>query len=80
MNINFDFLTTEFLSNQISDYLLALVIFIGGILFIKTLRNFAFRNFKKWAAKTKNIYDDAIIRILERNFIPIAYRNFSFGC
>lgn len=73
MNMNFNFLATEFLSNQISDYLLALVIFIAGIILIKTLRNVAFRSLKKWAATTKNIYDDAIIRIVERNFIPIAY-------
>ncbi|MEL6787857.1 MAG: mechanosensitive ion channel family protein [Cyanobacteria bacterium J06607_15] len=28
---------------------------------------------KNWAAKTENIYDDAIINILERDLIPIAY-------
>ena len=73
MNMNFDFLATEFLSNQVSDYLLASVTLIIGILSIKILRRIAFRNLKKLAAKTRNIYDDAIIRILEHNFIPIAY-------
>ncbi len=71
--MNFDFLATEFLSNQIGDYLLAFLILIAGILSIKILKNLAFRNLKKLAAKTRNIYDDAIIRILERYFIPIAY-------
>ena len=76
--MNFDFLATDFLSNQLSDYLLASVILIAGILSLKILRRLAFRNLKKWAAKTKNIYDDALIRILERNLIPIAYIGFFY--
>ena len=32
-----------------------------------------FKSLKKWAGKTENIYDDAIINILERDLIPIAY-------
>ena len=71
--MNFDFLLLEFLNNQLTDYLLALAIVIGGIVAIKTLRGLAFRNLKKWAARTDNIYDDAIIRILERDLVPIAY-------
>ncbi|MGL5939752.1 MAG: mechanosensitive ion channel family protein [Waterburya sp.] len=36
-------------------------------------RNLAFRSLKKWAARTNNIYDDAIIKLLEHNLVPIAY-------
>ena len=71
--MTFNFLGIEFLNNQLSDYLLAATILIGGIVSIKILRRIALRSLKKWAAKTENIYDDAIIRILERNLIPIAY-------
>ena len=46
---------------------------MGSIISIKILKYLGFRSLKRWAAKTRNIYDDAIIRILERNLIPIAY-------
>ena len=71
--MNFDFLTIKFLNNQVSDYLLATAILISSIITIKIIKNFTFRNLKKWAARTDNIYDDAIVRILERDLIPIAY-------
>ena len=64
--MNFDFLATEFLSNQVSDYLLASVTLIIGILSIKILRRIAFRNLKKLAAKTRNIYPT-----FRRNFLML---------
>jgi small-conductance mechanosensitive channel len=71
--MNLDFLDLEFLNNQLSDYLLALTLLIGGIVSIKIVRRITFRNLRKWAAKTENIYDDAIVRILEKNLVPITY-------
>ena len=67
-----NFLAIEFLNNKLSDYLLAVGILIGSIILIKTLRNIAFRSFKKWATRSQNIYDDALIKILEHNLIPLA--------
>ncbi len=71
--MNFDFLSLQFLDNNLSDYLLAVSILIGGAIAIKIIRTVAFRSLKNWAARTDNIYDDAIIRILERNLVPITY-------
>ncbi|MCC0179176.1 mechanosensitive ion channel [Waterburya agarophytonicola K14] len=71
--MNLTFLSTEFLNNQVNDYLLALVTFICGIFSVKIIKNLAFEKLKKSAAKTENIYDDAIIKIIERDLIPIAY-------
>jgi small-conductance mechanosensitive channel len=71
--MNFNFLAIEFLNNQLSDYLLAVAILIGSIIIIKILRNLAFRSLKKWATRTNNIYDDAIIKLLQHNLVPIAY-------
>jgi small-conductance mechanosensitive channel len=71
--MNFNFLAIEFLNNQLSDYLLAIAILIGSIIIVKVFRNLAFRSLKKWAARTNNIYDDAIIKLLEHNLVPIAY-------
>ena len=71
--LNFKFLSIQFLNNQVSDYLLALTILVVSILLLKIFRRIAINRLKKWATKTENIYDDAIIRIIERNLIPIAY-------
>lgn len=71
--MNLNFLSFDFLNNQSTDYLLAATIFVSGIIAIRILKGVAFSNLKRWAAKTENIYDDAIIRIIEQNFVPIAY-------
>lgn len=71
--MNFDFLSIQFLDNKISDYFLALVILVAGMFMLRIFRNIAINRLKKWSARTDNIYDDAIIRIIERNLIPIAY-------
>lgn len=69
----FDFLSIEFLDNQLSDYLLAVAILITGIIAIKIFVNLAFRRLKRWSDTTENIYDNAIIRVIETNLVPIAY-------
>ena len=71
--MNFEFLSIELINNTLGDYMLALIILISGVAFINILKAFCLRSLKKWAAKTDNIYDDAIIKIIERNLIPIAY-------
>jgi small-conductance mechanosensitive channel len=68
-----DFLTWELGGNKLSDYLIAIIILLCSIILIKVLRRSTFSNLRKWAAKSENIYDDAIITILEKNLIPIAY-------
>ncbi len=69
----FNFLSQEFLNNQLNDYLIAAVILICCLILIKIIRRSAFKSLRKWAARSENIYDDAIIGILERDFVPIAY-------
>ena len=71
--MNSKFLSQVFLSNQLNDYLIAAVILICCLILIKILRRSIFKSFRKWAAKTENIYDDAVIEILERDLVPITY-------
>ena len=71
--MNLDFLSIEFINNTIRDYLLGAIVFVGGFVFVKLLKSFCFRNLKQWAIKTDNFYDDAIIKIIEQNLIPIIY-------
>ncbi len=67
------FLNTEYLSNRILDYLIALGIILGGILGIKILRRFILKSLKKWTKKTVSGLDDSLIRIFEQTFIPAFY-------
>ena len=71
--MNFNFLSLNFLSNKLSDYLIAGITLGCCILLIKIFRRSTFKNLRKWAAKSENIYDDAIVSIVERDLIPIAY-------
>ena len=71
--MNFDFLSIAFLNNKLGDYFLAVVVLLVGVIIIKIFRKITFRYLKRWAAKTTNIYDDAIIDIVARDLIPIAY-------
>ncbi|HHP7231307.1 MAG TPA: mechanosensitive ion channel family protein [Xenococcaceae cyanobacterium] len=71
--MNLEFLSTTFLANTLGDYLLALAIVIAGVLVVKLLCRLVINRLKKLAARTENIYDDAIIRIIERNLVPIWY-------
>jgi small-conductance mechanosensitive channel len=71
--MKFDFFSLEFGANKLSDYLIAIGILCCAIVLIKVLRRSTFNNLRKWSAKSENIYDDAIINLLERDLIPIAY-------
>jgi small-conductance mechanosensitive channel len=71
--MSLSFLEIEFLQNKISDYLIALAILFMAIITIKILRHFVLIRLKKWAQKTANRLDDAIIRIFEIYLIPIVY-------
>lgn len=71
--MNLDFLEIQFLNNKLVDYCIALLILISSIVIIKTIRSLVIKSLKKWAAKTSNPFDDVIIRILERNIVPIIY-------
>ena len=52
-----DFLSLEFASNQLYDYLIAAVILCSSIVLIKVLRRSTFKSLRRWAAKTENIYE-----------------------
>ncbi|MEL6581920.1 MAG: mechanosensitive ion channel family protein [Cyanobacteria bacterium J06621_12] len=70
--MKFTFLAANFAGNQLYDYLIAAVILFISVISIRIIKRSAFKSLRNWAAKTENIYDDAIINILERYLIPIA--------
>ncbi len=67
------FLETEFLDNEIIDYLIALIILIAASLVVRLLCRFVFQRLKKWTNKTPTLLDDRLIAILEKHTIPVVY-------
>ncbi|MGC9526888.1 MAG: mechanosensitive ion channel family protein [Limnospira sp.] len=71
--ISLDFLEVELFTNTISDYLIAFVILVAGIIAIKTVSQMVLRRLKRWAIKTSTRLDDALVKIFERSLIPMMY-------
>lgn len=68
-----NFLQTEFLSNQVSDYLIAFGILVVGFASIKLLRNCVMVRLKRWAQRTATTLDDVLLKIVEQGGIPLLY-------
>ncbi|MGF1539555.1 MAG: mechanosensitive ion channel family protein [Pleurocapsa sp.] len=71
--MSLEFLKEQFLNNQISDYLIALIIFSAVVIVVRLLRRLVFQRLKNWAAKTPTTLDDHLVRITEKYSIPIIY-------
>ncbi len=71
--LSWEQLSHTFLENTLGDYLLALAVLITSVIVIKIIRRLVITKLKKLAARTKTIYDDALVRIFEKNFIPVFY-------
>lgn len=68
-----DILQYKLLTNTLSDYLIALVIIVLGILAIKVLEQMILRRLKLWAVKTNNRLDEALVKIGYKALIPLGY-------
>ncbi|CDM97058.1 MAG: mechanosensitive ion channel family protein [Limnospira sp. PMC 1291.21] len=68
-----EILQEELLTNTLSDYLIAFVIIVLGILAIRVIEQMILRRLKLWAVKTNSRLDDALVKIGDRALIPLAY-------
>lgn len=68
-----DAIKKVFLNNSLANYLISLAIFLFGIIFFKILSRFLYIRFQKFTQKTKNLFDDFLIRVLYKNFMPLVY-------
>lgn len=66
-----EILNRTFWNNTVEHYLIALAVFIGGILFIQLLRKIAYKYLKIWADKSDNKLDDFLVELLVKNLMPI---------
>lgn len=67
-------LAYKIFNNFISEYLLALLIFIIGIVLINlVLKGFILKRLKKWINNSKIGFNDRLLKIFQKSIIPLLY-------
>ena len=59
--------------NTVERYLIAVGIFVGGIILIKIFKTIILHRLKKWAEKTETTLDDFLIKGIEKSIVPLLY-------
>ena len=68
-----DILKQTICNNQISDYIISLLVFVLGVALIVIIRKVVLKRLKTWAQKTATTLDDFLIQIFRKALIPILY-------
>jgi small-conductance mechanosensitive channel len=68
-----ELLSQEYFGNSVLLYIIALGIFLFGIIIVTILKKVVLARLKKWANKTETSLDDFLIRGLEKSIIPVLY-------
>src|SRR5690606_26054679 len=65
-----DFLERMYLGNTVRDYLVALAIFLVGLVAIRIFKILLVRKLRGWASRSKSRYDDLLVHTISRFGIP----------
>ena len=68
-----EFLNQTLWGNTAERYLIAVGIFIAGIVLIKIFKTIVLYRLKKWADKTETTLDDFLIKGVEKSIVPLLY-------
>jgi len=68
-----ELLNYSILGNSIYNYLIALGIFIGGIVIVFIFKKYILSRLKRWAESTSTSIDDLLVRVIEKSLIPVFY-------
>ncbi|MDD5567978.1 MAG: hypothetical protein PHY88_02085 [Candidatus Omnitrophica bacterium] len=71
--MNLEILEQVFLGNRILDYLIALLILLMSLLFVKLAICAVIKHLKKFAEKTATTFDDFLAVVLEKVVLPGLY-------
>jgi small-conductance mechanosensitive channel len=74
-----DFLENIYFGNSVKSWLIVLGIIVLASGIIKVLKGPVLKKLKQWSAKTNNTFDDFIVMVIEKSFIPILYFAAVFG-
>ncbi|MFH1855723.1 MAG: mechanosensitive ion channel family protein [Candidatus Omnitrophota bacterium] len=61
-----------FLDNSLLSYVMALLVFLLGLIFIKVFAGIVVKKAKKWAQKTATTVDDFLVEVIEKVLIPLS--------
>lgn len=67
------FLETQFFNNQVSDYLVALLILAAGIILTRVIQSLSLRQLKRWAQKTPSDTNSALMKLVRQGLTPLGY-------
>ncbi|MCJ7553791.1 MAG: mechanosensitive ion channel family protein, partial [Ignavibacteriaceae bacterium] len=59
--------------NSVYNYLIALGIFISGIVIVFIFKKFILSRLKRWAESTSTSIDDLLVRAIKKSLIPVFY-------
>lgn len=65
--------TTLVLGNSLRDYLVCLLILLGGYVLARVLHRQILRRLHAWAAHTEGTWDDVIVTLMRSNVLPCVY-------
>jgi len=68
-----DFLSQTYFGNSVLNYLIALGIFIVGIIVIKVFKTIVLNRLKKWSESTDTQIDDFLVRGIQKTVVPLLY-------
>ncbi len=68
-----EILNYSIFGNSIYNYLIALGIFIGGIVIVFIFKKYILSRLKRWAESTSTSIDDLLVRAIEKSLIPVFY-------
>jgi len=68
-----EILEKTFLQNSVRDYIIFAVSFLGALIAIQILKSIVLNRLKTWSEKTTTSVDDFLIKIVEKNLLPLLY-------
>jgi small-conductance mechanosensitive channel len=68
-----EFVNQTYWGNSVQTYIIALGIFVVGLILVKILQRVVLYRLKKWAAKTETTLDDLLIKSVEKSIVPMLY-------
>ena len=68
-----EILNQSFYSNTVYDYIVAVGIFIVGIIILKIFKRIILSRLKKWSEKTVTTIDDFLVKEIEKAVVPVLY-------
>ncbi len=75
-----NFLKQKFFNNTVSDYLMAIGVFVAGLMIVWALKRLCLNYLKKWSERTPTKFDDFMVKVIEKWLLPVIYFGLFYIC